>query len=64
MQCKTYSTEVYCWDKEYCLCISYSNCAEEDECCNPYTNTEEAKAEDEEDARWRILKRKIWTMKG
>ena len=29
-------------------CISYSDCLDEDGCCNPYINTEKAYAEDEE----------------
>ena len=48
MQCKKYSTEECGCDKEHLSCISYSNCSDETSCCNPYTNTEEAQAGDEE----------------
>ena len=41
-QGKTCNTDVCGCHEDYVLCISYSNCFEEDGCCNLYTNIEEA----------------------
>ena len=43
-----YSTEVRGCDKEYLSCTSYNTCSDEDGCCNPYINAEEAYAEYED----------------
>ena len=33
-------------------CISYSNCSDENACCNQYTNTEEVEVDDEVGIEW------------
>ena len=48
MQGKKSNTDICGCDKEYISCISYSNCSQEDGCCNPHTNTEKAWAEYED----------------
>ena len=60
MQYKKCSAEVCGCHKEYLSCISYSNRSDEDGCCNLYTNTEEAQAEDGEDIEREYAKRMLW----